>query len=142
MPLKTQHDEQPSINLTPMIDIVFLLIIFFMVGTKFSELSEAERDLALQVPEVAETGTITSAPKKRVINVFPDGRIILDEEPVDLKTLKEKLVASVKQYAKTGVVIRGDASSAFQNVAEVVAVCHQAEISDLNLSVRVAKLEQ
>jgi len=38
MPLKTQQDEQPTLNLTPMIDVVFLLIIFFMVATKFDEM--------------------------------------------------------------------------------------------------------
>ena len=47
MPLKIQRDDQTSINLTPMIDIVFLLIIFFMVSSRFTELNE--RDLALQV---------------------------------------------------------------------------------------------
>ena len=44
MPLKIHIDEQPSLNMTPMIDIVFLLIIFFMVGTKFTEL---ERKIGL-----------------------------------------------------------------------------------------------
>ena len=44
-----------------MIDIVFLLIIFFMVGTKFSELNEIERDIALQVPQVTDARALTSA---------------------------------------------------------------------------------
>ena len=59
MPLKTHVDEQPTLNLTPMIDIVFLLIIFFMVGTKFSEL---ERKIGLKVPEVAGAEALTAAP--------------------------------------------------------------------------------
>ena len=37
MPLKTHMDEQPSLNLTPMIDIIFLIVIFFLVGTQFKE---------------------------------------------------------------------------------------------------------
>ncbi len=37
MPLKTLQDEEPTLNMTPLIDVVFMLIIFFMVGTKFSE---------------------------------------------------------------------------------------------------------
>ena len=53
MPLKTHPDEQPALNLTPMIDIVFLLIIFFMVGTKFAEW---ESKLTLKVPQVKQTG--------------------------------------------------------------------------------------
>ncbi|MFM7976716.1 MAG: ExbD/TolR family protein, partial [Pirellula sp.] len=53
MPLKTSQDEElPSINLTSMIDVLFLLIIFFMVGSRFSEISEAERDITLSVPAV------------------------------------------------------------------------------------------
>ena len=54
MPLKTtRDDEMVSINLTPMIDIVFQLIIFFMAGTKFTEL---ERSIGLQVPQVNNAG--------------------------------------------------------------------------------------
>ena len=53
MPLKTHQDEQPTLNLTPMIDIVFLLIIFFMVGTKFAEM---ERTVQLEVPKVGDLG--------------------------------------------------------------------------------------
>ena len=52
MPLKTHQDEMPAINLTPMIDIVFNLIIFFMVSTRFTEI---ERKVDLSVPEVGGT---------------------------------------------------------------------------------------
>ena len=43
MPIKINQDEKPAINLTPMVDIVFLLVIFFMVGTKFSEVENIFR---------------------------------------------------------------------------------------------------
>ena len=71
------HIEDKIINQCPfgMIDIVFLLIIFFMVGTKFSELSEAERNISLNVPEVQTARALTAAPKKRIINVFEDGKV-------------------------------------------------------------------
>ena len=69
MPLKTHNDEQPSLNLTPMIDVVFLLIIFFMVGSQYSEL---ERSIELEVPRVTDSGALTAAPEKRVVNVFSD----------------------------------------------------------------------
>ena len=53
MPLKIQHDEAPALNLTSMIDVLFLLIIFFMVATKFDEM---ERNIEVAVPEVAQAG--------------------------------------------------------------------------------------
>ena len=142
MPLKTSRDEQPTINLTPMIDIVFLLIIFFMVGTKFSELTEAEKHIELNVPQVAEASALTASPKKRVINVFRDGRIALDGKPVSIEQLKQKLQVAKSEYSKIGVIVRGDATSYYQNVADVLATCHSVEIVDLQVAVRVAKKEQ
>ena len=136
MPLKLQRDEQATINLTPMIDIVFLLIIFFMVSTKFSELNEAERDIAISVPSVSNAQALTAAPRKRVINVFSDGSVALDRQPVALEQLQQELVAARKQYPQLGVVVRGDAETRYQSVASVIAVCRQAEISDLNIAVQ------
>ncbi len=141
MPMRNQRDEQPSINLTPMIDIVFLLIIFFMVGTKFSELSEVERDISLNVPEVEQAGALTSAPQKRVINVFENGRITLDNHTVSLAQLKQELADGHRQYQKLGVIVRGDATAFYQHVADVLAACRHAEITDLGISVRIAKRE-
>ena len=140
MPLKIQRDDQTSINLTPMIDIVFLLIIFFMVGTKFSELNETERDIAIQVPAVTDAKALTSAPRKRVINVYQDGRISIDQTSVTIDELQRELSAARQQYRKLGVVVRGDAESRYQNIANVIATCRKADISDLNISVRDVQL--
>ena len=128
-------------NLTPMIDIVFLLIIFFMVGTRFSELSEAERNIALNVPQVRNASALTAAPKKRVINVYEDGKVTLDDTPVSLAELTSELSTARKQYKGLGVVVRGDAATFYQHVADVLAACNSAEIDDLGISVRVAKKE-
>ncbi len=140
MPIKIQRDDQSSINLTPMIDIVFLLIIFFMVGTKFSEQTELEKDISLQVPQVTDAHALTSAPRKRVINVYQDGRIILDKKTVSLDELQFELASARQQYQKLGVVIRGDADSRYQQVAEVIATCKKADINDLNISVSQVKI--
>ena len=138
MPLKVQKDIASSINLTPLIDIVFLLIIFFMVGTRFSELNEMERNIPLQVPAVSNAAALTSAPRKRVINVLEDVSIVLDKKTVTLDQLQAELANARQQYKQLGVVIRGDQSAHFDKVANVMAICRQADISDLNISVRVA----
>ena len=138
MPLKVNKDDQQSINLTPLIDIVFLLIIFFMVGTRFSELNEQEKSIQLEVPQVGAAVALTAAPKKRVINVLKDGKIVLDNETVTIGELYDELIDTKNQYQKLGVIVRGDANSKYQNVADVIATCKRADISDLNISVRVA----
>ena len=139
MPLKTHMDEQPALNLTPMIDIIFLLIIFFMVGTKFSEL---ERKIGLDVPSVADSGALTAAPAKRIINVYRDGSLTLDRAPVTLQQLTDTLANAQRQYSDLGVLIRGDATGQFQRVAEVLNACKQAGIVELGISVRLASAQR
>ncbi len=134
MPLKTHLDDQPTLNLTPMIDIVFLLIIFFMVGTKFSEL---ERKIGLRVPEVSDRGALTAAPEKKVVNVYRDGGITLDRTSVTLVELTERLAAARSQYPDLGVLVRGDAQGQFQRIADVLNACKQAGIRELGISVRL-----
>jgi biopolymer transport protein ExbD len=138
MPLKTHRDDSPSLNMTPMIDIVFLLIIFFMVGTKFTEM---EREIGLQVPQVTDHGALTAAPEARVINVYRDGRITLDREEVSRDELPLRLADARRQYADLGVQIRGDASSSFQSVAEVMSLCKQAGITELGVEVKTIPSE-
>ncbi|MBN00950.1 MAG: biopolymer transporter ExbD [Planctomycetaceae bacterium] len=134
MPLKTHQDEQPTLNLTPMIDIVFLLIIFFMVGTKFAEI---ERTVQLEVPKVGDLGALSSAPEKRVINVYNDGSIVVDRRSITLEQLRAELKSATAQYPELGVVVRGDGAGPFQNVASVLTACRQAGIDDMGISVRL-----
>jgi biopolymer transport protein ExbD len=135
MPLKTHQDDLPAINLTPMIDIVFQLIIFFMVGARFTEL---EKKVDLSVPQVAGAAQLPRAPERRVINVYRDGRLELNRSPVSLDNLVRLLADDQRQYTDVGVVIRADADGPFQHVAAVMTACREAGISDLGISVRMA----
>ncbi len=134
MPLKTHVEEPPVLNVTSMIDVVFLLLIFFMVSTKFTEL---ERKIGLQVPQVADQAALTNAPAKKVVNVYRDGQITLDRQTVSLHELTGQLAAARGQYADLGVLVRGDGEGQFQRVAEVLNACKQAGVADLAISVRL-----
>lgn len=135
MPLKIQHDEQPQLNLTPMIDVLFLLIIFFMVATTFGDL---ERNIDLNVPEVADAGESRPPNKPLVINVFADGQMDLDGQPVTIDELTTELANARNQWKDLPVVIRGDAACAFQNVASALGACRAANIAELGITVRIA----
>ncbi|MBM3999188.1 MAG: biopolymer transporter ExbD [Planctomycetes bacterium] len=137
MPLKTHRDEAPSLNLTPMIDVVFLLIIFFMVGTTFTD---AERNLAVHVPEVANPNAGSPpAPTRRTVTIDRAGALVLDREPVTLDELERKLKAAAGTRRGLGVLVRGDADSSLQQVASVLHACRQAGISEMGISVRLAR---
>lgn len=124
-----------------MIDIVFLLIIFFMVGTRFSELQDLEKQLPISVPEVSAGTALTAPPKQKVIHVFQDGRIHFEDQDVDLESLLDRLRAATQVYRKQGVVIRGDASSEHRAVVAVINACRQADILDIAVAVRIAQGE-
>lgn len=136
MPLKTQHDDRVHLDLTPMIDVVFLLIIFFMVATRFTEL---EHDIGLQLPEVNSASPLTSAPKQRVVNVHEDGHATLDGQEVTLDELMAQLTSACRDYPQLSVVIRGDAACAYQHVAAVLATCKDAHVTELGITVRIAE---
>jgi biopolymer transport protein ExbD len=136
MPLKTHQDEMPTMNLTPMIDVVFLLIVFFMGAAKFAEL---ERDIDLRLPEVAKADAAREAAKARQVAVYADGRLSFDREDVTLMQLTDRLSAAVKEQPAMSVVILGDAASNFQHVAEALAACKEAGVTQLAVSVRVAE---
>ena len=122
--------------MTPMVDIVFLLIIFFMVGTEFTEM---DKQISLQVPQVSDANALTAAPEKRVISVYRDGRIQFDGEFVTIAELKGELIIARSQYEGLGVIVRGDAEGTFQNVANVLNAVRQAGIGEMGISVRMAK---
>jgi biopolymer transport protein ExbD len=139
MPLKTHLDDEPTLNLTAMLDVMFLLIIFFMLGTRFID---DERKIGLRVPEVVDRGTLTAAPARREVNVFQDGTITLDKKTVTLDQLTTRLASARRQYSDLGVLVRGDARGEFQNVASVLTACKQAGIQDLGITVRSMPLKR
>jgi biopolymer transport protein ExbD len=138
MPIKTQLDEQPTLNLTSLIDVLFLLIMFFMLGTKFAQY---ERKIKLEVPTVADGKALSTAPEKRVVNVSRTGQVTLDGQPVNLKELTSRLAAARSQYKDLGVLVRGDAEGNFQNVANALTACRQAGVVRLAVAVKTSKTE-
>lgn len=139
MPLKPQFDEAPSLNLTAMLDVMFLLIIFFMLGTRFID---EERKIGLKVPEVAAQGTLGAAAARREISVHRDGTITLDRVPVNLEQLTARLALARRQRSDLSVLVRGDAQGAFQNVASVLTACRRAGIHDLGITVRTVPVKR
>jgi len=134
MPLKTDIVEESTLNLTPMVDIVFLLIIFFMVGTQFAE---QERQFDIELPTVAEVQPLTNVPDEMIINVSQAGTIVVSGEERTLEQLEADLVAARKNYRDQAVTIRGDANGKYQIIMDVLAVCNRAQIRSISLANRI-----
>ena len=135
MPLKTQHDDAPTLNLTSMIDVLFLLIIFFMVATKFDQL---ERNIEVAVPEVSQSDEDSGPPEPIIVTVQSNGSIAIGGDVVTAEELVSRLAAVRTRSGAPVVVIRGDADCAFQHIASALAACRQAGVSELGITVRIA----
>jgi biopolymer transport protein ExbD len=133
MPLKTQVDEVPNINMTSMIDIALLLTIFFMAATKFAEM---ERKIELEVPQVVNQAALPAANEKKTVNVYRDGVLTLDGATVSLEELGTKLSDARRKSANLTVMVRGDGNGNFQRVAEVLNACKQAGVAELAIGVK------
>jgi len=139
MPLKTPESslQDPEINLTPMIDVVFLLIIFFMVGTQFTN---RERKYDIDLPTVAEAAPLTELPDDLVINVDREGKMFLADKAVSLTQLEQELAKARGNYADLGVIIRGQGTGPYQHIADVLSICQKVQIKKMTLATQLRDL--
>ncbi|MEM8679753.1 MAG: biopolymer transporter ExbD, partial [Planctomycetota bacterium] len=121
-------------NLTPMIDVLFLLIIFFMVGTKFVG---DERKIQLKIPTVQENAQLQVTSHKKVVSISRDGQVTLDGELLTLEGLTSALDQQRQAQPHLSVSVRGSAESPFQHVASVLSACRAAGIQDMAIAVKM-----
>lgn len=133
MPLKTSQLEEPTINLTSMLDVVMLLIIFFMLSTNFSE---EEKQYDVHLPTVTDATALTGQPDEIVVNVAANGTITVRTEPVSLTDLEAVMRLAADKFVGQGVIIRGDGDGSYQNVMDVMSACRRAGIKNLSLAHR------
>lgn len=127
-------EDVPHINMTPMVDVVLCLLVFFMAATKLYDWDEEQ--FTVKVPEVAEAAPLTSAPRDLTVSVLAPGRAEMAGKEFDMAALTLALKDAKSKYADQGVLVRGDASRSYQDVADVLAACEAAGIKNVRLPVR------
>lgn len=135
MPLKLDPMEDPALNLTPMVDVVLNLVMFFLVTTHFSK-AEVEQQYPIELPKVTAAQPLTGLPDEIVVNVSQDGSIYLGKERRTPEALEQELRTAVERYAEQEVMIRGQADGPYQHVMTVLNICHRAGVTNLRLANR------
>jgi biopolymer transport protein ExbD len=131
---RVQSDEAPIINMTPMVDVILCLLVFFMAATRLYDWDENE--FVVKVPEVSEAAPLTAAPDDLMLTVTRQGSVAVGEKTYDLDGLVALLREARGRYVNQGVVIRGDAKLTYQDLADVLSVCDEAGIRNVRLPVR------
>ena len=137
MNFKRQHKEELNLNLTPLIDIVFLLLIFFMVSTTFTK----ENHLAVNLPEA--NGDVADAPDKMVeviVDKFGQYRVndqaLLNNKLLTLKQAIEKVSQGDKSLP---FIITADALTPHESVVRAMDAAGQLGFSRLSITSKQAK---
>ncbi len=127
MRIRTEKTSDPAVKMTPLIDIMFTLIIFFLATATFQE---EERDIAINVPSNTSGTTLSNEPKVIVINVKKDGSYKIGDTAMKLDQIKIKLEEAVRRDPGQKVLIRGDRNALHGDVAAAVAAAKGAGVNE------------
>ncbi len=128
-----QAEELPYINMTPMVDVVLCLLVFFMAATRLYDWDENQ--FVVNVPQVADAAPLTAAPDDLSLTIVRPGVVAVGQTSYDLVGLTALLRDAQGRYADQGVVIRGDATLSYQDLADVLSTCDAAGIRNVRLPV-------
>jgi biopolymer transport protein ExbD len=122
-----------SLSITPLIDVVFLLLIFFLVSSRFSE---EERELDLNLPSVTEALPATAQPDELVVNVDEQGRYFIDGAFRQVEQVEQVLRrAKANNPLTQTVVIRADREANWEPVAIAIGLCKKVGINEFTATI-------
>jgi len=127
------RSEEITINLTPMIDVVFLLVIFFMVASKFSE---ADNRIKINVPSGGQAQSLARTPDMKVVSIDGGGQIFFDDSPITLADLTTTLQQKAANYPAIKVTVRGDENMSLGRLSGVVTAIQTAGVQQIALANR------
>ena len=132
MQFRRKSKAEISINLAPLIDVIFLLVIFFAVSTTFLETS----GLQLELPESSST----AKREAEEITVFlgADGELFFGDEQVDEEQLEERLRAAMDETDRKVVVLRADTHTEHGAVVEIMDLIRDSGAEGLTVAARSA----
>ena len=112
---KTALVTLSDINITPLLDLAFVLLIIFMITTPLME-----QGLRLELPKSQVTDASPEKNDLKMVEVDPSGNYFLETQPVSLSTLQEALAAAFEQNPDLVLVIRGDLGATWGNIYAVL----------------------
>lgn len=108
--------RRPGINIAPMIDVMFLLLIFFMVSSTFRE------QIGIDVSLPSSTSSTTQEEQPNRLTVRADGAFFWQGEEITPEVLEETLGILVKETPELAVVLRADEAASFQDVIRAMDI--------------------
>ena len=128
---KSLIPASPGVPLTPMIDVVFLLLCFFVTSQIFAQW-ETEIDIAL--PTAATGGMPQRLPGEVIVNVLADGAAVVNGQRLDDGELRTMMDRLVQLFPGQPVLLRADKTTPYEHVVRVLDTCRQADIWNISFA--------
>lgn len=120
-----------SFQMAPMLDVVFLLLCFFVTTQIFSQW-ETEIDITLPT---AETGEVPQRlPGEVIINIHADGRMIVNGQTLSADDMRRMLARLVELFPGQPVLLRADKATAYDHIIRVLDLCRQMDIWNISFA--------
>ena len=119
--------RSPTLNIIPLIDVLVVLLIFYIATTVFKK---SEPKIIIKVPSSTQAKAAQDTPPS-IIYVTPDGKLFLDDAPVDSGQLADLLKGKLASNPEFKVAMKSDTKAPFGAVVKVMDAAHAAGISDL-----------
>lgn len=119
------HHADIHLDFVPMADVLFNLLIFFLLATS---LQQTEREMQIALPQARAAGPLTAAMREIVVNIDETGRIIVAGKPTSDEELESMIRTAVSANPDQKVSVRGDRTTAYANVARVLDICKSAGV--------------
>jgi len=123
--------ERPALQMAPLIDIIFLLLIFFMAASIFYQL---ETEIDITVPAAKESQDIRRAPGEIIINIRKDGTVVVNQRILSDSQLENMLSRISRLYKGQPVIIRADRNTYHKDVIKVLDTCAGADIWNVSFA--------
>lgn len=131
MRIRRNADDSGSlIDITPLVDMMFTLVLFFLVSTTFTQ---EERDLEVNLPNAVEGQSLSDATPVITINVRQDGTYFLLDHTMDITQLRQAVAGAVSTKPDQKVLVRGDKLALHGHVAAAVLACKQSGVHQANI---------
>ncbi len=129
--LGRNNNEEPIIPMAPMIDIVFLLLIFFITTSVFARL---ENELSITVPTAESAEPPQRTLGELIVNLRFDGVIVVNQRPVSQRQLQLLLTNIAKRYPDQSVIIRGDRNAVLEYAINVLDICAKSGVWNVSFA--------
>ncbi|MBH24429.1 MAG: hypothetical protein CMH57_08265 [Myxococcales bacterium] len=125
--------EEVRLELTPLIDVVFLLLLFFLITTTF--VRESHRQLPLDLPS-AGSGQPAAESQRVVVFVSADGSLQLEDELVRKSEVPERLQRLYSEEPDIQLLIKGDKTTSYGHITDIIDMAKQTGFERVNLVVK------